>query len=118
MVKERASLEEIVLAFDEYTATKIAYDNCKAMLNDHLDNEMKELVHFELEELEQKLEELDGKLHILLLPRTRTTIMTLFWKSALERAATKHRCSARICCVCIFDMPSETVIKWNIFPTT
>jgi len=69
MVKERASLEEIVLAFDEYESTKASLDNCKAMLNDHLDNEMKELVHAEIEELEEKLQTLDEKLRVLLLPK-------------------------------------------------
>lgn len=69
MVKERASLEEIVLAFDEYESTKASLDNCKAMLNDHLDSEMKELVHTEIEELEEKLQTLDEKLRVLLLPK-------------------------------------------------
>jgi peptide chain release factor 1 len=69
MVKERASLEEIVAAYDEYTAAQESLDNCKAMLNDRLDNEMKELVHAEIEELTAKIEELDAKLHILLLPK-------------------------------------------------
>ena len=69
MVKERASLEEIVAAFDEYCAAKAQLDNCKAMLNDHLDSEMKELVHAEIEELEAQLTSLDEKLHVLLLPK-------------------------------------------------
>ncbi len=69
MVKERASLEEIVAAFDEYSAAKAQLDNCKVMLNDHLDSEMKELVHAEIEELETELTTLDEKLHVLLLPK-------------------------------------------------
>lgn len=69
MVKERASLEEIVLAFDEYEGAKASLDNCKAMLNDHLESEMKELVHAEIEELEEKLQTLDEKLRLLLLPK-------------------------------------------------
>lgn len=69
MVKERASLEEIVLAYDEYTETTDALENCKAMLGERLDNDMKELVHAEIEELETKLEEMDEKLRILLLPK-------------------------------------------------
>ncbi|NLI55045.1 MAG: peptide chain release factor 1 [Clostridiales bacterium] len=69
MVKERASLEEIVLAFDEYTQAQSSLDNCKAMLEEKLDGEMKELVHAEIEELQEKLESLDGQLHLLLLPK-------------------------------------------------
>ncbi len=69
MVKERASLQEIVDAFDEYNTNSAALENCKAMLAERLDSEMKELVHSEIEELEAKLKELDEKLHILLLPK-------------------------------------------------
>ena len=69
MVKERASLEEIVAAFDEYNDTIVSLHHCKEMLNEHLESEMKELVHAEIEELEAKLQELDGKLHILLIPK-------------------------------------------------
>ena len=69
MVKERASLEEIVTAFDEYSAVLSALDNCKAMLNEKLESEMKELVRMEIEELETKREALDAQLHILLLPK-------------------------------------------------
>ena len=69
MVKERASLEEIVLAFDEYIASQNALDNCKAMQNEHLDNEMKELVRSEIEELETRLKALDQQLHLLILPK-------------------------------------------------
>ncbi|MDD4311927.1 MAG: peptide chain release factor 1 [Eubacteriales bacterium] len=69
MVKERASLEEIVLAFDEYIVSQNALDNCKAMQNEHLDSEMKELVHAEIEALETKLEALNKQLHLLILPK-------------------------------------------------
>lgn len=69
MVKERASLEEIVVAFDEYIASQNALENCKAMQNEHLDSEMKELVRSEIEELETRLKALDQQLHLLILPK-------------------------------------------------
>ena len=69
MVKERASLEEIVIAFDEYSDILSSLENCKAMLNERLDSEMKELVRAEIDELEAKREALDAQLHILLLPK-------------------------------------------------
>lgn len=69
MVKERASLEEIVLAFEEYQAAQSSLDNCRAMLNDHLDAEMKELVHAEIAELEEKTVSLEERLRVLLLPK-------------------------------------------------
>ena len=69
MVKERAALEEIVAAFDEYNTVKCSLDKCRAMLGEHLDSEMKELVRAEIEELESRLNQLDESLHILLLPK-------------------------------------------------
>lgn len=69
MVKERASLEEIVLIFDQYCDAQDALTSCKKMLGEHLENEMKELVHSEIEELESKLSNLEERLHILLLPK-------------------------------------------------
>ncbi|MBA4347676.1 MAG: peptide chain release factor 1 [Clostridiales bacterium] len=69
MVKERASLEEIVTAFDEYSSVLSSIENCKTMLNEKLDTDMKELVRAEVEELEAKRDALDAQLHILLLPK-------------------------------------------------
>lgn len=69
MAKERASLEEIVTAFDEYTETQSSLESCKEMLGEHLDADMKELVHVEIAQLEQKLESTEEKLHVLLLPK-------------------------------------------------
>lgn len=69
MVKERASLEEIVAAYDEYSAAEDSLATCQAMLNDHLDNEMKELVRAEIEELQAKLQSLNEQIHVLLLPK-------------------------------------------------
>ncbi len=69
MVKERASLEEIVLAFDEYNETAASLENCKTMLGERLESDMKELVQAEIEELETKITGLDEKLRMLLLPK-------------------------------------------------
>lgn len=69
MVKERSSLEEIVTAFDEYQEVSGALDNCKAMLGERLDSEMKDLVRAEIEELEEKQESLEAQLRVLLLPK-------------------------------------------------
>ena len=44
MVKEHSQLEEIVNAFDEYTAAVQSEADCKAMLEEHLAPEMKEMV--------------------------------------------------------------------------
>ena len=69
MVKEHAQLEEIVTVFDEYTKAVQAAEDCKEMLTEHLDGEMRELVHGELSELSQKAEALTEQLKIMLLPK-------------------------------------------------
>ena len=69
MVKEHAALEEIVAVFDQYQAALDAQDDCRAMLEEHPDAELKELVHAELAELEKKQGALEERLHVLLLPR-------------------------------------------------
>jgi peptide chain release factor 1 len=69
MVKERASLEEIVVAFEEYQKTQASLEECKAMLGERLESDMKELVHAEISELEQKLSDLEAELHLLLIPK-------------------------------------------------
>ena len=69
MVKEHAQLEEIVTAFDEYTAAAAAAKDCKTMLEERMDAEMREMVHAELDELAQKQEKLAEQLKVMLLPK-------------------------------------------------
>ena len=69
MVKEHSQLEEIVNAFDEYTAAQQAEADCKAMLEEHLDPEMKEMVHMEMAELAEKQRKLIEDMKIMLLPK-------------------------------------------------
>lgn len=69
MVKEQASLEEIVTAYTAYEDTRQAMEDCHAMLNEHPDSDMRELVNAELAELEEKAQELEDQLHVLLLPK-------------------------------------------------
>ena len=69
MAKEHASLEEIVQVFGEYETARVSLENCRAMFNEKLDSEMKELVHAEIAELEEKLAAFEEKLHVLLLPK-------------------------------------------------
>ena len=69
MVKEHSQLEEIVNAFDEYTAAVQSEADCKAMLEEHLDPEMKEMVHLEMAELAEKQRKLIEDMKIMLLPK-------------------------------------------------
>ena len=69
MVKEHADLSEIVEKYDAYTQAQSARADCRAMLEEHLDAELKEMVHAELAELTAREEKLLDELKLLLVPR-------------------------------------------------
>ncbi len=69
MVKEHASLEALAAAAHDYEKTLDTIAECRAMLNEHLDAEMKELVHAELSEQEALAAKQEEALHTLLLPK-------------------------------------------------
>lgn len=67
--KEQSDIQETVQAYREYKETKEQYQEAKAMLEEKLDAEMKEMVKEEISELNNKIEELEGRLRILLIPK-------------------------------------------------
>ena len=67
--KEQAGLTDIVNAYDEYMAADAEIESCKAMLEEHLDPEMKEMVHMEMAELAEKQRKLIEDMKIMLLPK-------------------------------------------------
>ena len=69
MAKEHAALEEIVTGYRAYLQTEAQAAECRAMQNESLDADMKELVSAELSELEQKIGEQTLALRALLLPK-------------------------------------------------
>ncbi|WP_121610537.1 peptide chain release factor 1 [Mesobacillus foraminis] len=67
--KEQSDIQETVQTYREYKETKEQYQEAKAMLEEKLDAEMKEMVKEEISELNDKIEELEGRLRILLIPK-------------------------------------------------
>jgi peptide chain release factor 1 len=67
--KEQADMEEIVQVFREYKKVVQGIAEAKSMFQEKLDDEMRELVKMELEELEDREAELKEKLTVLLLPK-------------------------------------------------
>lgn len=51
--KEHSDLADTVAVYREYKEAKAQYETTKPMLEDNLDDEMKELVKMEIEELEE-----------------------------------------------------------------
>jgi peptide chain release factor 1 len=69
MTKEHSNLSEIVAAYDEYSSSETQLAEAKAMLGDHLDAEMKDLVQTEIADLEAAITHQEESLRTLLLPK-------------------------------------------------
>ncbi|KAB2336489.1 peptide chain release factor 1 [Cytobacillus depressus] len=67
--KEQSDIQKTVEAYREYKDVREQYQDAKAMLDEKLDAEMREMVKEELDELEDKVEELEARLKILLIPK-------------------------------------------------
>ena len=70
VMSERSQSEEIVLAYDEYSQLKEELQGAKELFQEAGDDsEMKEMARMEMKEIEPRLEELEDKMTILLLPK-------------------------------------------------
>ena len=67
--KEQSDLEEAYQTYLEYKSVLEQLDAAKAMLGEKLDDEMRELVKTEIDELSEKREQLEERIKILLLPK-------------------------------------------------
>ncbi|WP_280770502.1 peptide chain release factor 1 [Salipaludibacillus daqingensis] len=67
--KEQSDIQETVETYREYKNVKSQIAEAKEMFNDNLDDEMREMVKMEIDELEEQIPPLEDKLHFLLLPK-------------------------------------------------
>ncbi|MFJ8246694.1 peptide chain release factor 1 [Peribacillus asahii] len=67
--KEQSDIQETVMTYKEYKSIKEQIQDAKAMLEEKLDADMRDMVKEELSELEDAEEQLQGKLKILLIPK-------------------------------------------------
>jgi peptide chain release factor 1 len=67
--KEQSDLEETVQAYREYKTVTAQLKDAKGMLEEKLDEEMREMVKMEIDELVQRKANLEDLLHFLLLPK-------------------------------------------------
>lgn len=67
--KEQSHIQDTVQAYKEYKSVHEQLQDAKAMLDEKLDADMREMVKEEISELETQEEELIGKLRILLIPK-------------------------------------------------
>lgn len=69
LMKEQSDLTPVVETYKEYKQNKQNIEESLAMLEEESDEEMRELAKEELNDSKAKVEELEGKLKILLLPK-------------------------------------------------
>lgn len=67
--KEQSDLQEAFEAYTEYKSVVEQLDSAKTMQNEKLDEEMRELVKMEIDELEERKETLEEQIKILMLPK-------------------------------------------------
>ena len=67
--KEQSDLQETVEAYREYKDLTAQLAEVKAMFDDKMDAETREMVKEEVNELEEKVETIEERLHILLIPK-------------------------------------------------
>lgn len=67
--KEQSDLQETVEAYREYKDLKAQMADAKAMFDDKMDADMREMVKEEVNELEEKVETIEERLHVLLIPK-------------------------------------------------
>ncbi len=69
LVKEHASIEDVVLKYKEYKKTISDIEENKALLSEKLESDFKEMVESEINELEAEKSKLEDELKVLLLPK-------------------------------------------------
>lgn len=67
--KEQSDIEDTVTCYREYKDVVEQLKDAKSMLEEKLDDEMRDMVKMEISELSEKEEELEERLKILLLPK-------------------------------------------------
>ncbi len=67
--KEQSDLQEAYDAFTEYKQVSSQLDDAKLMQGEKLDDEMREMVKMEIDELSERKTQLDERIRVLLLPK-------------------------------------------------
>lgn len=109
--KAQAAIAEIVEGFREYKEIFRQLKDAQALLEEELDSEMREFAQSEIDELQNRKEEYEEKLKILLLPKDPNDEKTLLWKSEREPEGKKLRFLPGISIKCIPGMPKNRAGK-------
>lgn len=69
VLKEHSELDELISVYREFKKYKAERDDARELLNNNLDDDFKELVQSEYETTSVKVEELEEKMKVLLMPK-------------------------------------------------
>ena len=69
LAKERAGLEDVVNMYREHEATSKSLEETESMLEDNLDDDMREMVKQEIGDLQEKISEIEEDLKVALIPK-------------------------------------------------
>lgn len=67
--KEQSDIQETVQTYREYKDVREQLKDAKAMLEEKLDNDMRDMVKEEVNELEKQIEELEARMKFLMIPK-------------------------------------------------
>lgn len=67
--KEQSDIQETVQTYREYKDAREQLKDAKAMLEEKLDNDMRDMVKEEVNELEKQIEELEARMKFLMIPK-------------------------------------------------
>lgn len=67
--RERSQLGPVVQKFNEYETFKKELEDSEALLKTETDDEMREMLRAEISDLEKKIEEYEGRLIVMILPK-------------------------------------------------
>ncbi|WP_147802732.1 peptide chain release factor 1 [Alkalicoccus halolimnae] len=67
--KEQSDIQDTVETYKKYKHVKEQHEEAKEMLQEKLDDDMREMIKMEMDELEDQIPELEEELRILLLPK-------------------------------------------------
>ena len=106
--KEQSDLEEIVNKYEEYREIKNNITEAKSLIND---SELHEMAELELEELNNKFEQINKDLEILLIPKDESDGKMLLWKYVVLQVEMKQIFLLEIYLECIHIMQKKIIGK-------
>lgn len=103
--KEQSDLQPAFEAYSEYKNVMEELEAAKMMQAEKLDDEMKEMVKMEIDDLSSRQVVLEEKIRLLLLPKDPNDDKNVIVETAAQPAGMKQHCLPLTCTGCIPVMP-------------